>query len=813
MTRPSNSTLKNVAFYAACFAFSVAFFIALAIAGHVYPFGDNSFLTNDLKYQYIDFFAWFRRVLLGEANLRYSFAQGLGMNTWGLYSYYLASPFNLLCVLFPQDKLTLFVFVISALKLGCIHISSAWYVQKRFGLSRPAAFLLSASFTFCSWTVSNLRNPLWIDCLILLPICAYGCYELIRKQKMMRLVIATALNVMFCWYTAYISILFLCIFVLVEFVDYVAAGGSSWKLMLDRALRFAGAMALGLLLSSWTFLPTILAMAKGGPVLALGPLLKTGLKSLVRGFIPCMWVNNDGTPQFYSGIVMMLLELSLLFNRKTPAKTRIATLIATAILIASSVLSPLEYIWCGMRVPNGFYSRTAFLLSFFTLWAAGYALCTVKDQSKLQRAYRPAVIMPLIALTAIELFANAHVIWNQLYIGHSEDANSAYVADATSTITAIQEEDQASFYRIDRTTTRVDSAALNEGLALGYNQLSSYSSANNPQAIALLNSLGYSSVGEFSTRYAEPILAVDALLGVKYAIAEHSPAGYVATNTTQTGSASAAYENPYALSVGVAASKDIMNSELNGENPFEKQNDLYSKILGRNVELYTKVEATSTEDNPGAKQWNVTVPAGSIGYLYINKDASAGSYWPVALTIDERVINNEAWRFDNNIRQIADASGSPSSHTITIGAAEGYTDIPQDDEPVFYALNLDTFEQIIDELKASEFVPTVFEDGKIEGEYIAEDDGTLLLSVPYDEGWCVTVNGVATELTPAANKGLSCLYVQKGTNKIVMTYKTPGAFAGLAVSLATAALIAAGLYARHKRRYEQDIKTLRAPAA
>ena len=137
MTRPNNSTLKNVAFYAACFAFSVALFVALAAAGHVYPFGDNSFLTNDLKYQYIDFFAWFRRVLLGEANLRYSFSQGLGMNTWGLYSYYLGSPFNLLCVLFPADKLTLFVLVISALKLGCIHISGAWYVQKRFDLPSP----------------------------------------------------------------------------------------------------------------------------------------------------------------------------------------------------------------------------------------------------------------------------------------------------------------------------------------------------------------------------------------------------------------------------------------------------------------------------------------------------------------------------------------------------------------------------------------------------------------------------------------------------------------------------------------------------
>lgn len=799
MTRPNNNTLKNVAFYAACFAFSVALFVALAAAGHVYPFGDNSFLTNDLKYQYIDFFAWFRRVLLGEANLRYSFSQGLGMNTWGLYSYYLASPFNLFCVLFPADKLTLFVFVISALKLGCIHISSAWYVQKRFGLSKPATFLLSASFTFCSWTISNLRNPLWIDCLILLPVCAYGCYELIRKQRMARLVIATALNVMFCWYTAYISILFLCIFVLVEFADYVAEQGFSWKLMLDRALRFAGAIVLGLLLSAWTFLPTILAMSKGGPVLALGPLLKTSLNSLIRGFLPGMWVNNDSTPQFYCGVIMMLLAVSLLFNRAVSIKTRIATLVVTIILVASSVLSPLEYIWCGMRVPNGFYSRTAFLLSFFALWAAGYALQALKDHPKLCRVSRPAVILPLLALTTIELFANAHSMWNQLYVGYSENNNSVYVATATSTVKAIQDDDPTPFYRIDRTTTRADSAALNEGLALGYDQLSSYSSVNNPQAIALLNSLGYSSVGEFSTRYAEPILAVDALLGVKYTIVEQAPAGYVAIPEPGD-TASAAYGNPYALNLGIAASKDIQNCTLEGENPFEMQNDLYSKILGHNVELYTEINATKTADSQDAKQWSVTVPAGSIGHLYINKDANAGSYWPVALTIDQRTINNEAWRFDNNIRQIADASDGPSSHTVSLEVAEGYSDMPQSNEPVFYALNLEVFKQIIDELKTSEFVPAVFEDGMVEGEYTAENDYNLLLSVPYDDGWSVTINGAVAELTPAADKGMSCLRVQKGTNKIVMTYKTPGAFAGLAVSLATAvALVTAGLFARHKK--------------
>lgn len=799
MTQPNKTMLKNTAFYVVCFAFSVALFVTLAVAGHVYPFGDNSFLTNDLKYQYIDFFAWFRRVLLGEASLRYSFSQGLGMNTWGLYSYYLASPFNLLCALFPRDKLTLFVFVISALKLGSIHTSSAWYVQKRFGLSKPAAFLLSASFAFCNWTVSNLRNPLWIDCLILLPVCAYGCYELIREQHMARLVIATALNVMFCWYMAYISILFLCIFVLVEFVDDIAEVGFSWKLMLDRALRFATAIVFGLLLSAWTFLPTILAMSKGGPVLALGPLLKTSLKSLIRGFIPSMWINNESTPQFYCGVIMMLLAVSLLFNRTVSIKTRIATLAVTIILVASSVLSPLEYIWCGMRVPNGFYSRTAFLLSFFALWAAGYALQALKDHPKLCRASRPAVILPLLAFTTIELFANAHSMWNQLYVGYSEDANSTYVATATSTVKAIQDEDFTPFYRIDRTTTRADCVALNEGLALGYNQLSSYSSANSPQAIALLNSLGYSSVGEFSTRYAEPILAIDTLLGVKYAIAEQAPAGYT-TMPELADAAYSVYENPFALSIGIATSKDIQNCTLEGENPFEKQNDLFSKILGHKVELYTEIDATKTADSQNAKQWSVTVPAGSIGYLYINKDANADSYWPVALTIDQRTINNEAWRFDNNIRQIAGTSDALSQHTVSMGVAEGYTDMPQDDEPVFYALNLEAFEQIIDQLKASEFVPAVFEDGKVEGEYTVENDGNLLLSVPYDNGWSVTINGAAAELMPAADKGMSCLSVQKGANRIGMTYKTPGSLAGLVVSLATAAaLVAAGLNARQKK--------------
>ena len=46
MTRPNNSTLKNVAFYAACFTFSIALFVALAEAEHVYQCDLSGFMVK-----------------------------------------------------------------------------------------------------------------------------------------------------------------------------------------------------------------------------------------------------------------------------------------------------------------------------------------------------------------------------------------------------------------------------------------------------------------------------------------------------------------------------------------------------------------------------------------------------------------------------------------------------------------------------------------------------------------------------------------------------------------------------------------------
>ena len=46
----------------------------------IYPFGERSLLIWDLRWQYIQFFSWFKQVLTGGGNLFYSFNTGMGNN-------------------------------------------------------------------------------------------------------------------------------------------------------------------------------------------------------------------------------------------------------------------------------------------------------------------------------------------------------------------------------------------------------------------------------------------------------------------------------------------------------------------------------------------------------------------------------------------------------------------------------------------------------------------------------------------------------------------------------------------------------------
>ena len=791
--------------------------VVLSIWGGVYPFGPESFLTEDLKYQYIDFFTWFRHVLTGEANVFYSFAQGMGSNTWGLYSYYLASPFNLIILLFDEAHLTLAIYVIVALKLACMNTAMAWYLRRRFTLQRTWALALALCYTWSTWTATNLRNPLWLDALILLPLMAWSCRQLLRTGRFIGLSLLVAADVITCWYMAYITLLFCCLFVLFELAvmiyDDEVRPARSW--IAGRAVRFTVTILLGLGLSAWTFVPTVLAMMGGGAKTAVG-MFQTYPTALIRGFLPFAW-NIDHAPQFYTGLIPLVLAISMLFEKRIDKRLRALTLVFAGFLVVSSVLGPLMYVWCGFRQPNGFYCRIAFLLSFLEIWAAAFLLMrraacraegsNTRTVSWTEAGGRSACAAPIarklapfgtLVLVLADLGFNAHVCWNQLYINYPQDTHDTYVNDADTQVRELKQLDADAFYRVDKTYNRAG-AAFNEGISHGFNQLSTYSSANNPQAVAFLNSLGYSSEGEFSSVYAAPNLVMDSLLGVRYIGTWSKPVASTETTLPHSNVTSPVYYNPHALSLGYpCANGTNSESTLQGDDPFERQNALFAELTGIDRPLYTQLQGVEQARSDASITWAVKLPAHTIGYTYAQTGVESDWSQSVGLIVGGEMISSEATRFSHNVRAFGESGDESTQHEISMVQGSPETQLPPKSQCLFYALNIDVFEEGIERLQSRQFTPDVFEDGHVEGVYNAEKQTDLVLSIPYDKGWSAIIDGKEVALSPAFGGGMSQIQVPEGSHRIEMRFQSPGFTVGCAASIA--ALAACLVVARVQKR-------------
>ena len=87
-------------------------------------------------------------------------------------------------------------------------------------------------------------------------------------------------------------------------------------------------------------------------------------------------------------------------------------------------------------------------------------------------------------------------------------------------------------------------------------------------------------------------------------------------------------------------------------------------------------------------------------------------------------------------------------------------------------------------------------DGYVRAFYSAPEAGQVLLTIPYEEGWRVTVNGRRVQTGQGADIFM-LIPVQAGENEIVLEYAAKGRAAGAALSVLSLALFTAwGVYSR-----------------
>lgn len=847
LRRPSEPSRRIHCFlkWAAAFCLPIVIFLSAMFLARVYPFGSESFLTEDLKYQYIDFFTWLKRVVDGEASLFYSFSQGLGSNTWGLFSYYLSSPFNILILFFDTNHLTDFVILVTALKLGFIQLSIMYYLKKRFQLPYHICLLIGLGYSWSSWVATQLRNPMWLDALILLPIMLYGGFAFLKTGKWKSLVVSTALSIITCWYMGYMVILFLCLYMFVELANCIHDETlTGIKPILIKVLTFSLCMALSLGLSAWTFLPTIAAMV-GGSSTPFYDYIRFDFGTLLSSLLPGTWRVNE-TPQIYFGLFTLLSVFAFSFNRDVDNSTKAICLSLSLIMLLSVWLVPLDFVWCGFRMPNGFYSRPAFLLCFSGVYCAGFlfsksgeheltrsmiiaafaifvlVLFTALSGSFLRIRYliiavgilviycgllrmRSRYFLYAMALVAcVEVTYYSQAMWEQLYVGYSQEQHNEYVSESETLINQLKTADDSS-YRFTKTYTRASIAALNEGMANGYMEISSYSSAHNQSAIDFLNQMGYSNPGEFSTRYAEPNPVMDSLLGVKYVSTTEKPILYRETIYSQQGENALVYQNPNALSLGYVVSDKVFEQHsINESNPFEAQNDLFCQLTGIEDPLYTPIGSTVVEDTFGSRTWKVDIPDGAIGFVYVDSSSNSGSW----LSFGDRLIQ-ENERFTHSIYALQNegvpfSSVEVSLSTFNPSVMKDYSAISRLNDGancIFYALNLETYDRGIDFLSKNQLDVSSVVGNSLHAsiESKSESKQLVMLTIPYDSGWSLYINGESAELHSLFNGACSGFFIDSGSNEIELVFCPPLLLNGILVTaISSIVFIGVSFFQRYK---------------
>ena len=130
--------------------------------------------------QYSCFFGDVKSLL--SDGLFYSLHKSIGGDIYSLAAYYLASPLNLIFLLFPLEYLPEAVSVLYILKLSLAALTMSYYLSAR-GTNGAANLALSLAWSFSAYFTLYSINIMWLDALVLLPLISLGIERLIYRGK------------------------------------------------------------------------------------------------------------------------------------------------------------------------------------------------------------------------------------------------------------------------------------------------------------------------------------------------------------------------------------------------------------------------------------------------------------------------------------------------------------------------------------------------------------------------------------------------------------------------------------------------------
>jgi len=795
----SGSLVKDSDGLIAAFFVPVIIMIIIFAQRGIFPFGEESFLRTDMYHQYAPFFSEFQYKLTHGGSLLYSWDIGMGVNFAALYSYYLASPLNWLIVLCPKKFIIEFMTYMIVVKIGLSGLAFSWYLRRHFKTVDFGIAFFGIFYALSGYMAAYSWNIMWLDCILLFPLIMLGLEKLVQEKKCILYCITLGLSILSNYY---ISIM-ICIFMVFYFLALlILEGRKPWKEVLINGVHFAVYSLLAGGLAAVVLLPEIYAMkmtASGDINFPQTFSSYFSIFDMIARHLPAVEteIGLDHWPNIYCGVAILIFFLLYLGCRKIRQKDKIVMCSLLLFFYASFSINVFNFIWHGFHYPNSLPCRQSFIYIFLILTAGYHAYIylheipwkhvvtaffatvifvimaqkLITDDAFHFSVFYVAIIFLAVYTGLISLYQrginrNVLVLLALGVVALEAAVNTTVTSVTTTSRTSYVKDNKASidltegllpnpdFYRVEKVTRKTK----NDGAWMNFPSVSLFSSTANADLSKFFKKLGCeSSTNAYSITGSTPL--VDALFAVKYALYSEEAGENQVSSLVSVQDDMQLWKNNYALSLGFMMPYDVENNwQLELTNPAEVQNDL-SVVLGASPVL------SEVPSEVKGKSFTFTPDTDGDYYVFVsNKKVEK-----VAALLGEKTKN-----FDNVSRgYLLELGYLKSGEEVTLRnddndqdlIASAYRFVPEGLESVYQVLNKNS-------LKLTKWTDT-----QIKGTVDAEKAGLLYLSIPFDKGWSVKIDGKEAEPYKIFDTFLS-VHMTAGTHEVSLEYMPEGLKAG-----------------------------------
>lgn len=362
-----NEKVKKVVLYLLAFLFPLVLLVGIFIYLKVYPFGENTYLPVDAFGQYVNFLQYFRNVFLEDGSIIYSLSKSIGGEMYGLFAYYLISPFNFITLFFQKGNMTFVFDIILILKVATSSLTFTYYLNRR----KKADFtnlIFAIMYSFSAYVVTYGFNIMWLDAVILLPLVVAGIDDIVHSKKNILYIISLSLTLITNYYVGFM----VCIFSLMYFIYKILIGYlENKKEALTKIGIFIISSICAALIAGVILVPVFIGLQDGRADFSFSELSldkNFNIENLMSKFATNSFdleeIKNSAMPPVFCGILANVLTLSYFFNGKIKIREKILSLLLLILFIISFYIKGINLLWSMGNIPAWYIYRYAFCFSF-----------------------------------------------------------------------------------------------------------------------------------------------------------------------------------------------------------------------------------------------------------------------------------------------------------------------------------------------------------------------------------------------------------------------------------------------------------------